>query len=488
MNKEKQIIELKNENEKLKNEIIFLKKTVNNLINENNNISEININNPPELLKTNWNQINTIIDNGQQIEINFTLKAINLQKGKSLKTFTYFFEENSSIKIILFNVNNKSYKYSFSNNKLTIDFDLYNNETLDVNMLYNETYFGLCNYYRNEFIRIPFYVKNQQASIKIKFPLKYHLIGFEDNNMFKLYDKKIDDLDKNFNIYYWNGIVPEKGLSNFIKLSYKNAKWKIEFNEKINCKNKIKNTTIIYPKFFFGGNNQNVEYEISTNLSDKIDNKNIIEKNNKFYFIFKNTNLNQVYINLKITFTNNINNFWYYHLNEKTIPKFFDDKYYFYFNQFALNIIKKDKSNDPNYIKIGKWIHNNINYNENYSKKNLNPLEILAFREGICDHFVLLYITLLNSIDIKCIRIGGYACSENKKIKNLNINENGHSWVLANINNNWIPLDATWGIYGNKFPVSHIFEFFINGSTISESSDDIERCGINKKMEFIEDE
>ena len=89
MNKEKQIIELKNENEKLKNEIIFLKKTVNNLINENNNISEININNPPELLKTNWNQINTIIDNGQQIEINFTLKAINLQKGKSLKTFTY---------------------------------------------------------------------------------------------------------------------------------------------------------------------------------------------------------------------------------------------------------------------------------------------------------------------------------------------------------------------------------------------------------------
>ena len=47
MNKEKQIIELKNENEKLKNEIIFLKKTVNNLINENDNISEININNPP---------------------------------------------------------------------------------------------------------------------------------------------------------------------------------------------------------------------------------------------------------------------------------------------------------------------------------------------------------------------------------------------------------------------------------------------------------
>ena len=132
MNKEKQILELKNENEKLKNEIIFLKNTILNLKNENKNISEININNPPELLKTNWNQINTIIDNGQQIEINFTLKAINLQKGKSLKTFTYFFEENSSIKIILFNVNNKSYKYSFSNNKLTIDFDLYNNETFYV--------------------------------------------------------------------------------------------------------------------------------------------------------------------------------------------------------------------------------------------------------------------------------------------------------------------------------------------------------------------
>jgi hypothetical protein len=448
-----------------------------------------NNNNQPELLKTNWNQINTIIDNGQQIEIKFTLKAINLAEGKSLKTFNYFFEENSFIKIILFNINDKPYKYSFSNNKLTINFDLFNNETLDVNLLYNETYVGLCQYYRNEFIRIPFYVKNQYAKIKIKYPLKYHLICFEDNNMFKQYnDININEIDKNYKIYYWEGIVPEKGLSNFIKLSYKKARWKIEFNEKINCKNNIKDTTIIYPKFFFGGNNQETQYEISTNLSNKIDDKNIIEKNNKFYFIFKNTKLSQIYINIKITFFNDINNLWYYHLSEKIIPKFFDDKYFYYFNQFALNIIKQDKSNDPNYIKIGKWIHNNINYNINYSKRNLNPLEILAFREGVCDHFVLLYIALLNSIDIKCIRIGGYACSENKKIKNLNINENGHSWVLAKINNNWIPLDATWGIFGDKFPVSHIFEFYINGSTISESIDDIERCGINKKMEFIEEE
>lgn len=116
------------------------------------------------------------------------------------------------------------------------------------------------------------------------------------------------------------------------------------------------------------------------------------------------------------------------------------------------------------------------------SERNLNAIEILAFREGVCDHFTLLYSTLLFSIGIISIRVGGYSCNERIKTRNLNLENDGHSWNLVKINNNWIPIDTTWGIFNGKLPISHIFEFYMSGSSFSESSDEIIRCGFTKKL------
>ena len=116
----------------------------------------------------------------------------------------------------------------------------------------------------------------------------------------------------------------------------------------------------------------------------------------------------------------------------------------------------------------------------------MDPIEILAFREGICDHFTLLYSALLYSINIISIRIGGYSINERIKIKNLNLDNDGHSWNLVKVNNNWIPIDTTWGIFNGKLPISHIFEFYMSGSSFCESSDDVVRSGFIKKIQFVD--
>ena len=118
------------------------------------------------------------------------------------------------------------------------------------------------------------------------------------------------------------------------------------------------------------------------------------------------------------------------------------------------------------------------------SEKNLSPIEILAFREGVCDHFTLLYSALLYSINIISIRIGGYSINERIKPKNLNLDNDGHSWNLVKINDQWIPIDCTWGIFNGKLPISHIFEFEMNGSSFCDTLDDVSRTRFTKKIEL----
>ena len=35
-----------------------------------------------------------------------------------------------------------------------------------------------------------------------------------------------------------------------------------------------------------------------------------------------------------------------------------------------------------------------------------------------------------------------------------------HAWTVAQINGKWIPLDATWGIFDGKLPLSHVYESY----------------------------
>lgn len=50
--------------------------------------------------------------------------------------------------------------------------------------------------------------------------------------------------------------------------------------------------------------------------------------------------------------------------------------------------------------------------------------------------------------------------------------KHAHAWSLVRVNGNWLPFDATWGIFTGKLPVCHIFEAYFPKKKVMQSSID----------------
>ena len=123
----------------------------------------------------------------------------------------------------------------------------------------------------------------------------------------------------------------------------------------------------------------------------------------------------------------------------------------------AEKILRDNKNNKllP-HVKIGKWVHQNINYQLSFVGKHMTAIQILECKTGVCHHFTILYNALLNSINIPAIYCGGNAISE---IRN-NDSDGSHAWSLVKINNKWFPMDATWNIFTGHIPISHLYGYY----------------------------
>ena len=64
---------------------------------------------------------------------------------------------------------------------------------------------------------------------------------------------------------------------------------------------------------------------------------------------------------------------------------------------------------------------------------------------------------MLNAIGIKTLYISGWAFDKN--VISGNKNTIGHAWTAAYINDKWIELDATWGLF-EGIPAGHILKNF----------------------------
>ena len=109
----------------------------------------------------------------------------------------------------------------------------------------------------------------------------------------------------------------------------------------------------------------------------------------------KNVASNKVFFQIIETFKNNVLSNWEISdedINEITpINKELKNA----FKSNVNHILDNNRSNYPNFYKIGKFIHEYITYDKSYSGKDMNPFEIYNERRGVCEHFTILYNTLL---------------------------------------------------------------------------------------------
>ena len=395
----------------------------------------------------------TFFEDGEENIIIFTLKAINLPKGYQITSYRMKFPNKGTITNYNALFRKKVGKYILRKDEFTFMFKLFNNEEIDIKLKFKTKNSNIFKLYRCEYILLPISNFGIPGTISVKGSGKVAIIGTKLGHLKN---------NKESNTYYWKGIVKSKTIFDYVFIGYKTARWIgsvkgiIKSNKNSNLNENVE--FHIFP-YFLGGNNKIHKYNVLSNNAKNIDDRNIIQKDNKI--IFK-SNMRKKYAFFKIesTFSNYISPKWKLRTTLSNQHKLNDKNF---FRNKAKEIISKDKSNSPNYIKLGRWVNKNIKYDISYLGKKMKEREILIQRKGVCEHYTLLYNALLKSIGIDAIYVRGYAF---QKKEDLNTNNNTifHAWTVAKINNNWIPLDSTWGILEGKLPVTHVFiEYEKNG-------------------------
>ena len=398
----------------------------------------------PQLLKTNWQEFAQILSDGtQKIEVKLILKAVACQ-GLHYTSYTHMFELDSIIKILLTEMNGREVRPNFAYQKLTFNFSLKNNQSLPIRFVYIKEPLIKKKFYNSIYVGLSGSLYGRKAHYTLNISKDLVICKIEDN-FFK---------DKGNGTYSWQGIVPYGGKMTEIALTPIKSKWKIYKKDCFYSNGgNIVNTVLRMPKYFESGNNKILSYNIKNNSGDFLDGFHIIQIRDKIESIYENLNTPNGFIIFDVTLENTSNQ-PFECFKDISIPKDEQDNQ-IKFKTLANKIIKDDKSNIPNYVKIGKWIKKNLTYKLSYSGKKLTALEILECKQGVCEHFTVLYNALLNSINIPAIYAYGHTV-EGSSRSEINPNS-GHCWTVAKINNKWIGLDVTWGILTGYLPTSHIF-------------------------------
>ena len=397
-----------------------------------------------------------ITDEGQEVEEIFKCKLSNYPVGVLATTLSLGLMLNTEFDVDYVKLNGKNVQYTKGDAEIVItDFGAFNNQFVEVHLKYKYYTNKEKKVYRQESI-ITSNIKDTYFKCIIEIPNKY--ICLYTNEIFMK-----DPAKPNF--YFYDGISNEEQLYEKIKISIKKGTWDIEKIITLSAEKNIENCVFTTNKVFKGGNLKEKSYELIK------DNAEFEDKDNKYIYTFKNLTTNKVKIGWKLRAENSTSDYKYDRGNEliTKIPE--EDKQFF--KDLANKIVSEDKSNIPNYKKIGKWVHNYITYDLSYTGKKMTAREIYNTKIGVCEHFTLLYNTLLVSFGIDAVKVGGYALTktedDDKKMnikeshiensKNMNTLSNGHhAWSIAKVNGTWIPLDATWDLFDGNVPLSHIFQ------------------------------
>ena len=164
----------------------------------------------------------TFIDEGQFIQVEIDIVIINLPQNQSSISYGISFESQ------IFDVHcNLENNYEYDSKHIKFYFNLKNNESIHISFDYKKYNQNICEYYRSEFILISNIFSGAVGTYKVTIPQKYILIC-QENDLFYQEDK---------NTYIWKGVIPNDGLKEWFKISYRKAKWEAEMHQYIESKN-----------------------------------------------------------------------------------------------------------------------------------------------------------------------------------------------------------------------------------------------------------
>ena len=447
-----------------------------------------------ELLINNFNEKCYIFEEFDLYDRNFEYQAVGLPKRTFLGVEDIPLTKNRIIKIIEFTIDDKEIKYNYDDKNSTLKFDLINLKNLETKKIHLK--------YEQSRKLIEGQKKHRKIYIEDEYGISKNLKG--RNAVFHLIiknDMEIISFDKEIFIkvgegdYKIEGLIPEEGKKTRVIISKKSAKYKVSYVKKIATKDNknIKDTELKLHYYFEEGGNKKNEININKTTNPPYNIKNIDKENRQYEIKFFNINQNFAEVKIEGELINNCSGEWDCNLTEGQIEKEIPDDYKNNkeeLKKIAQEIIKEydekhknDSIEVMNIVKIGKWIKDNIKYDDNYKEdKPSTALDIYHKKLGVCKQFTILYNALLYSLGYQCIYVSGFAFKDDDTFKS----SDAHSWSLVKIIDKWFPFDSTWGIFSGKLPACHIFEDYFLKSNIQTTKDNLDKKEDEVFGQFIE--
>ena len=410
----------------------------------------------------------TLLLNGEITTFSLTWKAVNLQSDKGINDYEFQIFKQGNLEVLDVKTNKNDAKYKINGKSIEFNnLQLKNNDEIDITIQYkitNDTLFFLLH---TEALILPPSGNDYQGEIYVNSSREVELFGAQ-----------YDILKKKDDCYYWSGKVSNKGIGDMIYVGVKKAHWKVNYIGYLAKSSPITSISAVFitPIFFDGGNNNIKYYNVACGNTRRFDGKYI--KRNKTHIIFNNKG-KEAYYQITTEFYNTISSNWHIDLNNYKYKSTATDST----RNLAKEILSKDNSNDPDYLKLGKWVRKNLRFDMKYYGKKMTIDEIINNKIGVAEHYSILYNALLHSVNIPSIYIAGYVFDEPSDHTNLQTSR--HAWNIVKINNKWVPIDSTMGFFDGKLPVSHVFESYFENGVLYATSDRNARLKNDNIIELV---
>jgi len=384
-----------------------------------------------------WNEEAQLTDYGRVSKFFIRIQAVGLPQNVGINSFSITSSSNRSL-IISKVLVNTFYAQSLSlPNSFEIFFKkpLLNNQFAYIEYEAKDTYDKINKYIRQEPFYIPNFAGGAKANISLDFGENYELISSHKNIIVE--NKKV----------LFNGIVPDAGLQEALKITNSFKNWDVAIKSKILFNGSEGELEITVPYLFRGGAQEVQNQTIGANKAPK---KHITNRDNDVLTFDIKPENKEIIIQNKAMVTTGKK---YAVENNRLIEKYLEISPS---EEMLLKPILQQINSDPQYdsiplhAKIVNFVNKAIKYDLNYFGKLLTVEQILQSRAGVCSEFATLFNALARVARIPSSIVHGYAFGEYDKFES-------HAWNMIFVDNKWIYVDPTWNLSSGMVSSSHIY-------------------------------